>query len=180
MQREVDVTQRQNASIIQGLQTTHGQTLWPWLYLRPRHGRWHVPRPNHHFGHLCRGQRAYGASAHELTTPEDRHGVRKRFHLTQLVGNHQHGHTALARHRVQQPQHFIGFPWREHGGRFIENEQLPVEIELLEQFDFLLLPCSQGIDPGTEVNFEGHRRHECLERLEFLGPTNDRWVRWTC
>src|SRR5712691_4125835 len=114
MQREVDVTQRQNASIIQGLQATYGQTLRPWRYLCPRHGRRHVPRPYHHFGHRCRGQRAYRASAHELAAPQDRHGVRKRLHLTQLVGNHQHGHTALACHRVQQPQHFIGFPWGEH------------------------------------------------------------------
>jgi hypothetical protein len=114
MQREVDVAQRQNASIIQGLQATHGQTLRPGLYLRPWHGLRHVPRPNHHLGHLGRGQRAYRASAHALTTPQDRHGVRERFHLTQLVGNHQHGHTALARHGVQQPQYFIGFPWREH------------------------------------------------------------------
>ena len=131
-------------------------------------------RADHHAGHAVRRQIGNLAVAGQLAAPQDRHLVGERHHLAELVRDHQDRQIAADHHGAQHAQHFVGFARRQHRGRLVEDQEAPLQIELLE--DFALLPLAGGNvrHPGIERHLERHPREKCFEFLLFPGPVDDR------
>ena len=108
--------------------------------------------------------------AGQLAAPQDRHLVRKRHHLAEFVRDHQNRQIAAEHHVAQHAQHFVGFARRQHRGRLVQDQETPLQIELLE--DFALLPLAGGDvrHPGIERHLERHPREKGCQLLLFLGP----------
>ena len=87
---------------------------------------------DHGAGHIIRREIRDAAVAGQFAPAQDRHLIGKGHHLTEFVRDHQDGEVARHDHGAQHAQHLVGLARRQHGGRLVENEKAPLQIELLQ------------------------------------------------
>ncbi len=64
------------------------------------------------------------------------------------MGDDEDGKPSRCRHAAHEAKHFIGFLRRQHGGRFIEDQEACIEIELFEDFRLLLFAGGEAVGGG--------------------------------
>ena len=104
---------------------------------------------DHHGRHLAAAELGDEAAAGEPALAQHGDGVGVAQHLAELVGDHQDGQQPLLRHAAQQAEHLVGLVRGQHRGRLVEDQELPLQPELLEDLGLLLLAGGQLVDPGT-------------------------------
>ena len=79
------------------------------------------------------------------------------------------------RHVTQQAEDFIRFAGGQHRGRFVQDQELLIEIEELQDFELLFLAGRHGRDRLVERHAKRHPVKEGFERLHLLAPFDDGW-----
>ena len=78
------------------------------------------------------------------------------------------------RHAAQEAQHLVGLARGQHRGRLVEDQKVLVEIELLEDFELLLLARRQARHRHVERHLERHALEEFFQRRHLLAPVDHR------
>ncbi len=149
---------------------------------RPRvggHGRTFVERgdrliADHHRRHCLAIEIGDLARAREAAFPQHGDLVGERRHLVELVGDHQDRELALLGHCAHKAQNLFGLGGSQNRSRLIEHQEVSAEIELLDDFEFLLFAGGEVAHGHVERQVERHRLHEGGQRLSFLAPVDDR------
>jgi hypothetical protein len=112
--------------------------------------------PDHHPRHRV-GREVGNLAATDLAAAaQHRHTVAEAQHFAKLVRDHDDGDLFALRHAAQQPQHLVGLSGREHRRRLVEDKQPLVEIEQLQDFQFLLLTRRHGRNRHFERDAKRH------------------------
>ena len=140
----------------------------------PTRGGWTVNcfGADHGSRHVIGREVGDPAAAGELAAAQNGHVVGERHHLAEFVRDHQDGEVAGDDHGAQHAQHFVGLARRQHRGRLVEDQEAPLEIELLEDLAFLPLAGGDVGNPGVERHLERHPRQERLELPLLLRPVD--------
>src|SRR5713226_5825553 len=118
------------------------------------------------------------AAAHHLPTADDGDPVRYLEDLVELVADENHARAFGA----QSPEHLedlVRLLRRQHGGRFVENEDPRVPVDRLQDLDALLLTNRQLIDAARGIDVESKLSGQQLDPLcglpevQKLAPAND-------
>ena len=80
--------------------------------------------------------------------PHDRDAIADRHHLAQFVAD-EHDRLAVVGHRTHRGEQRVDLGWREHGGRFVEQQDVGAAIQHLDD-STLALP-----DVRLEINARG-------------------------
>ncbi len=128
---------------------------------------------DHHGRHVVRAERADLARARVASAPQHRHRVAVAGHLTELVGDDEDRQLFSAGLLVQQAEHLVGLARRQHRRRLVEEEQLPVQVELLQDLELLLLARRERAHRRRERHLERLARHELGERRVLALPVDD-------
>ena len=127
---------------------------------------------DHHARHAVGRELGDLAVPGQLAAAQDRDLVGERHHLAEFVRDHQDGQAAIDHHVAQHAEHLVGFAWRQHRGRLVEDQEAPLQIELLQDLAFLPLAGGNVGNPGVERHLERHPRQKRLEFLLLLGPVH--------
>ena len=106
---------------------------------------------DHHAAHLVDAEVGDLAAADLPAVAQHGQLVGEGGHLAELVGDHQDGEVAGLGHAAQQAEHLVGLARRQHRGRLVEDQEVLVEIELLEDFELLLLAGRQARRPARRA-----------------------------
>ena len=99
----------------------------------------------------------HGALAHDRDAVGDRHD------LAQLVGDQDDG-LALLAEALEHDEQLVRLLRRQHGRRFVEDQDLGAAIERLEDFDPLLQPDRQIVDQRVGIDLEAIGVAQLLQR----------------
>ena len=138
---------------------------------------------DHQFGQ-CRRRRAGGIKRrYHLAPAHHRDAVGHGHDLAQFVGDQDHC-LALRAQGPQQVKQRVGFRRGQHGGRFVQNENIGAPVERLQDFDPLLQADrkiadngvrfdSEAIVAGEPADFHTSPGKTCAEHHPALGPEHD-------
>ena len=129
---------------------------------------------DHHAAHVVDGELADASAADHAPAPEHGDVVGIGRHLAELVADHQDGEVTRLGHAAQEAEHLIGFAGRQHRGRLVEDQEALVEIELLQDFELLLLAGREAGDRNLQRHLERHLFEEGFEPGDLLPPIDDR------
>ena len=101
--------------------------------------------------------------SHHASLAQHRDFIRECRHFMELVGDHQHGQLIAPCEVAHQAQHFLCFLLRQYRGRLVQDQETPFQVELFEDFQFLLLARGETADHAVERKPERHRFHEGLQ-----------------
>ena len=132
---------------------------------------------DHGAGHIVRREIGDAAVAGQLASAQDCHVVGKRHHLAEFMRDHQDGEVARHDHGAQHAQHLVGLARRQNGGRLVEDEKAPLQIELLQNLAFLALAGGNVGDFGIQRHLERHPRQERRELPSSPSPNPPRPAR---
>ena len=158
---QIDLIERQQALVVICAQRDEFQHRIA-RRLRAAHGALaNLGIADHHARHGVGGEVLDLAAADLAAAPQHGHAVAEARHFAELVRDHDDGDFLAMRHVAQETEHFVGLARGKHRGRLVENEQALVEIEQLQDFEFLLLAGRHG---GNR-NVERHAKRHAIEKL---------------
>ncbi len=127
---------------------------------------------DHHARHRVRRQILDEPAADMGAAPQHRHGVAIGHDLAELVADHHDREFLPLGHAAQQAQDLVGLVRRQHGGGLIEDQEVLVEVEQLQDLEFLLLARGERRNRLVERHLERHPFHERGETRPFLLPVD--------
>ena len=108
---------------------------------------------DHHFGQRRLACACGFHRADVFAFAQDGHAVGNLQHLVQLVGDDDDGFSILT-HVAHDAEQLLRFLRREHGGRFVQNQNLRAAIEHFDDFKRLLLADAHFIDLLIQINIK--------------------------
>src|SRR6266436_1318396 len=136
-----------------------------------RHFRFTRPA-HHHRGQIIGTELFHFACAHEFAAAKHGDIVTKTKYFAKFVRDEEHAEIASLHFLPDEAEDFVSLRWREHGSGFVEDKEFTVEVELLEDLDFLFLSGGELRGRGLEVDLEGGGAHESPEAFKLRAPVD--------
>src|SRR4029079_1651284 len=116
--------------------------------------------PDHHSSEILGREVFDPAASRDASTPQHRHLLGESHYFSELVSDEQNGKIARETHLMQQAQDLIRLRWGQHRSRLIEDQYSALQVELLENLDFLFLTGRQGAYLRPRIYRKRHIFHE--------------------